>query len=328
MRRLLLECQRNRSVTGRTAGCVAAGGCSFGFGLLVTVTLAATLVLTNSMPQVVLANEQNEAAALTILQAANSNYKEKKFVKAAQMYVTAFEVSKNPAYLFNAARAYQRGYRLEDSEALYKRCLTLVNDPQSKVVRRARVHLQEIEEARKALAAAAEAGSTAAKDGADEPKASSSQTPATGKGVVADKKVVPALPPSSNSRLSVELAADRPTKRPAWKRYVTWGLLGGGGVIAAVAGWTISKAVDDKAELEKQLANQKRGDKVVMNYQTYATQVSNINGELYTGYGLVAVGVVAIGTGAWMLVGAEDAATSVAVLPSAHGVRFGLATRF
>ncbi len=275
-------------------------------------------------------NEQKEAAALAILQAAKKHYSNKSFIKAAQMFSTAFEISGNPAYLFNAGRAYQRGYKLDEAEKHFKRCLSLVKDKSNPMVRRASVHLQEIQEARSAIAAAVKtaSGSSLVSPPAQKPppkaKPAEPDQPVTkpGEPSTADQ------PTDSGKDATKKPVEQPPITKPAWKTYTSWGLVGGGGVMGAVAAWMMASATGDKNKLDEQVKSSTKEGKVVMSKATYDDKVGTINSKIYTGYGLFAAGIALVGTGAWMMSGPSKDDAKVAFMPTPGGIRFGLAARF
>jgi len=93
----------------------------------------------------------NEAAAMGALKLAKHYYDKGDFKKAAERFREAYGIHPNPAFLFNAARAEQRGFMLDDAERDFKEVLKKSKD---KTMRhRAEVHLQEIAAYRKQLAA-------------------------------------------------------------------------------------------------------------------------------------------------------------------------------
>ena len=284
-------------------------------------------------PLTVQADEQKEAAALAILQTAKKHYKEKNFVKAAQIFATAYEVSGNPAYLFNAGRAYQRGYKLSEAEKHFKLCLKMVKDKSTPMVRRANVHLQEIQEARSAIAAAVKtaSGSSLVSPPGKQPVAQPQPRPApenepTNKPIVRPAEAKQGKPDAgAGGTQSVTSVA---AAEPAWKNYTAWGLIGGGGVIGAVAAWMMATATSNKDALNQEVKDNTKDGKVVMSRAGYDEKVSSINGKIYTGYGLFAAGVTLAATGAWMMSGTKKDAPRVAIMPTPSGVRFGLAARF
>lgn len=84
------------------------------------------------------------------VQTAHGHYRAGRYEKAARLYQAAYRLDGDPAALFNAARAEQRGFQLEAARRDFERYLKLVGS-EDKGSARARLHLQEIAEAQAAL---------------------------------------------------------------------------------------------------------------------------------------------------------------------------------
>ena len=295
----------------------------------VAVCLALSMALT--VPLSAFASKQSEAAALAILQAAKKHYSNKSFIKAAQMFATAYEVSGNPAYLFNAGRAYQRGYKLDEAEKHFKRCLSLVKDKKNPMVHRAKIHLQEIQEARSAIAAAvktASGSSLASSPPKPKPQVTPPDASKKPDKTPSETKPAPAKAPQAGADAAKKSVSAKRSPKPSWKRYTSWGLIAGGGVTGAVAAWMMASATNDKNALQDDVKRNTKGGKVVMSKADYDQEVSSINSRIYTGYGLFAAGIALVGTGAWMMAGPSKTKAEVAISPMPGGVRFGFAARF
>lgn len=108
------------------------------------------------------AAQKRKQAAMGALNLANLRYEEGKFDEAATLYLQAWDLHREPAFLFNAARAEMRAFALDWSEAHFRDLLAL---PQldAQVRKHVELHLDEIaayrakidEERRRAAAEAA-----------------------------------------------------------------------------------------------------------------------------------------------------------------------------
>jgi len=96
-------------------------------------------------------DNSHKAAAMAALKVAKHYYKAKEFNKAAERFHEAYRIDPNPAFLFNAARAEMRAFKLNAAEKNFKRYLGL-KGIDSEGRRRAKVHLEEVADQRKVIA--------------------------------------------------------------------------------------------------------------------------------------------------------------------------------
>lgn len=101
-----------------------------------------------------------EQSAEGLLQAANAEYQAGQFEKSARHFADCFAASPSTLEcLFNCARAEQRAFLLDQAEAHFLQYLTLeLSDKKGRD--RARLHLQEVREAKAQLAKASRAAAT------------------------------------------------------------------------------------------------------------------------------------------------------------------------
>lgn len=115
-----------------------------------------------ALPAQTRAADTDKAAAMGALKLAKHYYDQGEFKKAAERFREAYAIDANPAFLFNAARAEQRGFMLDEAERDFNAVLAASKD--DKMRHRAQVHLQEIKAYRAQLSAH---GGDAAKAKAD-----------------------------------------------------------------------------------------------------------------------------------------------------------------
>ncbi|GEM_PF-3156698 len=92
----------------------------------------------------------NEAAAMGALKVAKHYYDKGEFKKAAERFHEAYGIHKNPAFMFNAARAEQRAFMLAEAERDFRIVLKTSKDKEMR--RRTQIHLDEIKAYRTRLA--------------------------------------------------------------------------------------------------------------------------------------------------------------------------------
>lgn len=272
-------------------------------------------------------DDRKDAAALTILETANEHYKAKRFAKAEQLYLTAFEVSKNPAYLFNAGRAAQRAFALDRAEKHFQHYLSKeLNNP--KGVARARLHLQEVDEARSALKRASESAA------AGQP-AAVVPTPAAPQ--------VNASKPAAAQPVPVDAAREEPTPvqapKPAaagvatessasWRGPAGWAATGVGAAVAGYGAWVLITALIDRGDMDAELAKKDDAGKITgLQYAVYRDWEEASNDEIVWGHTLLWPGVALLGAGAWLLLG-DHKQGQAAFVPAPGGGSLHVALRF
>ena len=252
------------------------------------------LLIVAAAPQVCQAADPGDAA-LTVSKEAYKAYKAADYKRAATMYRAAWHT--NPAtltYLYNAARAAQLAGLLDEAERDYKTYVAKA-PPQSPEVAKAWHHLGEIGESRAAARklAAARRAPPAAK-----PPARTAPPPA---------------PPA-------RAAAGSDVRAAGWVLLV-------GGVGATIGGAVfLTGASSDQKTLDGRLLNKDaKGFIIGMTHKQAEEEQSRINTSLAFGYVLGGVGLLAAGTGAWLV---ATAPATVSLVPGPTTRSLALALRF
>lgn len=190
----------------------------------------------------------NEGAAMGALKVAKHYYDKGDFEKAALRFHEAYKIHPNPAFLFNAARAEQRGFKLEAAERDFNEVLRRAKDP--KMLKRTRLHLAEIKayrerlsgdaaQANKANAAAAAAQKDAAAAHAEAEKA---RLDAERSRVEAEKSRAEAIHAKKAARAK-KAATDPPM---SLKKKILYGV-SGFFVVTGAAGWITAATLRNQA---------------------------------------------------------------------------------
>jgi len=289
---------------------------------------AAPIAASLTMPTLAGADERKDAAALTILETANTHYKAKRFDKAEQMYITAFEISRNPAYLFNAGRAAQRAFKLDRAEGHYKRYLSL-EKADAKGIRRAKLHPQEVDEARAALKQAAGTRAPAAAPVVPQP------TPAAPPPRVEPKpQPAPVAPEKASAvaptpKVPVPPTVSKPAAAPAgWRTPAGWLAVGLGGAAAAWGTTLLVTSLLDRTDMDEMLAEKDEdGDITGLSYKTYADWETSVNDDIVQGHTFLWPGTAVLAAGVWLLLSRPDS-TTVAWTPTRGGGSLHFSLRF
>lgn len=251
-----------------------------------------------------------EAAARALRDAAKVHYDARRYDQAASLYLSAFEVTSNPAYLFNAARSEQRSYRLDDAEKHFRQFIALSAEDRAGV-KRAELHLSEITDARAAGAGRRPAAAPVAPKQAPPP-------------VVVPK---PAPPPVVAPQAPVVAASPEPSPAPApagsWRGPVGWTAIGLGGVAVAAGTWLLLDANSDAAALDDRI-HAKGGP--TLSFDEAVTETDTINGHITRGWAVAGAGAACALVGAWLLAGdgpADAAHLSPVVGPRLVGFVLG-----
>ncbi|MCO4762810.1 MAG: hypothetical protein KC502_14950 [Myxococcales bacterium] len=264
---------------------------SLNAALIAVGCLSGTLLLLGPLP----CCARPKAKAMTAkaaTRAATKHYKAGRYQKASELYRSAFKATKRPAYLFNAARAAQRGFLFDAATRDFNRYLELKpKDPKGK--RRARLHLKEIAEIQ------ARAAASKAKISRDEPTAA-------------------AVPPP-NIRKSTATAK--------WKAPASWALVGVGTIAAGLGAWWALSATADGDELDEKLGKNDSQGIIGISHAEAEAQRQDINSRLIRSYVSTGVGLAALGAGVWMLM-SQRQSTALAVVPTRDGLQTTWLVRF
>ena len=164
-------------------------------------------------------------AASHLAKVARFYYQQSNYGKAAGRFHDAFKLDKRPEYLFNAARAAQRGAALAEAARDFKACLRLKSN-NGVMRRRAQQHLREIERARASLAKFL-------------PPDDAKETPPAG---------APAKRyPNEVSGVSSVVASDVENRNSLWP-IIGWSGVAVGAIGAGVASWALTRPTSDSVE--------------------------------------------------------------------------------
>lgn len=214
---------------------------------------------------------------------AKIEYKSGNHGKAAQLFLEAFAISRSPALMYNAARAYQTGDMPEKAIIVFEQYLEL-QDVTDAGREEAKGHLEHLH---KQVAAGA------AKP-APEPK--TTPTPEPRVTPTPEPKVAP-TPPEQGQAKPIGPGADvvAPAPQDDRGKWVTWGLLGGGGLLFIIGAGTMSSA---KGDLENANAMDFGAPGAAA---TYKEDADNAESKHNTGIFVTLVGLGLGGWGAWRM---------------------------
>lgn len=207
--------------------------------------------------------------------------------KAAQLFLEAFAISRAPALMYNAARAYQTGNMPGKAIIVFEQYLDL-EDVTDAGRAEAKGHLEQL---RKQVAAGADKPAPTVKpDPAPTPTPQPKVTPTPA------AKVTP-TPPDKSTAKPIGPVADVVTPAPQDDRgkWVTWGLLGGGGLLFLVGAGTMSSAAGDLQEANDMDFG---ADGAAATYKQKADEAESKHGS---GILVTLVGLGLGGWGAWRM---------------------------
>ena len=238
---------------------------------------------------------------------AKFKFKAEAYAEAAELFLEAFTISKSPALLFNAARAFEEARRYKEARAAFEQYLGL---PGLSDAGRAdaRAHLQTCE-AKIAEAASATPAGSATPPGSATPTGSAA---APGDATPPATTPPPTEAPSTGSApapgagagpvdaggIRGAPAADPPSK------LLTWSLIGGGGllVLMSAAGYAGSVARAQAAnDMDFSVDSAKA---------RYNTEFDAAESGIASSTFLLVVGAGLAGWGTWRLLRAPDNATA------------------
>lgn len=184
-------------------------------------------------------------------------------------------------YLYNAARAAQRGRQHHDAQRDY--ALYLRNAPKSAPEHpKAMKHLAEVR------AAIARAKPSVSRD----PPNGSKGPPPAAKGRVSG----PAAPPEQ--------------RRRAGASAIGWVLAIAGGATVVGGGYLLLGANDAQSDLDKQGQQRDASGKIIgISQADYQREQERINSSIYRGYGIAGAGLAAVGVGAYLIASSGTAST-------------------
>lgn len=258
---------------------------------VLTVALATgTVAVPNAAPAANRAVDKAEARKAEVVAAqAKQAFKDRQFEYAARLFMKAYAISKEPALVFNAARAYEEAGKPGDASSLFRLYATISDDPDGIADAWSRIKRLE-------------GKSEPAPPVAEKPAMARPSEPEPVESVPAENSAVqptlaevrPVHPQPSEAKLIVPGSTVAARPRPTFDRTWAWAATGGAAVLvgggAAVAWLGAQKASD-----ANQLPLHSQGDIDVYN-------ATFDRAELLTnaGISLLAVGVVAGGAAAWL----------------------------
>lgn len=225
---------------------------------------------------------EREKAALTILQDAKAQYDKGQFGEAAAAFKVAFGMTDNPAYLFNHARAAQRGKQLDVAEKAFEAYLKHAR-ADDKGKRRAKVHLAEIREMKAVLARATVAEAAAKKEAARRAELEKKRKAAAAEAV---------------ARKKAEEAAGL-----GWKRTTALASWGVGAAGLGVGTWLALSAASERQDAEDAIAS-------YPTHRDYVSAVDDAKRKAVIGYATLGAGAVIAGVGTWLWLDGAPETTS------------------
>ena len=263
------------------------------------------------------------------LELAKHHYKQGNFKKAATLFIEAYGIHPNPAFLFNAGRAQQRAFALSEAEATYKKYLQ-VEQKDKRGRSRAEMHLSEIAEVRKQLKRAREEGqakapatapTTAPAKTADKAQAPTPQAPS--KPAVTATPAAVAKPVAQPPVAAVSRAPMSAGRLMAWVSAVGGALGVVGGAVLLVQGESTAQSLASKVETQ--------GGKSVnlsMSKAAYQSDYDHVQNMRLGGGVAIGVGVVATAVGTYLLLRRPQGAPSVSWSPTRGGGVLRASLRF
>lgn len=240
---------------------------------------------------------------------AKFKFKAEAYAEAAELFLEAFSISKSPALLFNAARAFEEAKRYKEARAAFEQYLGL---PGLSDAGRAdaRAHLAACEAK---IAEAAQSAPPAAATPSPTPPATAPN--ATGREPVpaaASTEPAATAPAASAGGVQSAPGPEQPSK------LLTWSLVGGGGLLVLMAAAGFAGSVT-RAEAANAMDFSVADAKTRYNTEFDAAESSMAGSTL-----LLAAGVALAGWGTWRLL--RTPASTAAVRPKVWGAPTAFAT--
>lgn len=246
----------------------------------------------------------DEKRAIELVTRAAQHYRAKEFVEAAALFYEAYELSKIPNQLRNAAKAYTDGGRDEDALTLWKRYAEhsdLTGDERSE----AQTQIALIEERFRAAEAEQRAKEEAERKAAEPPPEV--------------KPAIPEPPPQPPPEPSVAVASRQESEStPPIGAYVAIGA----GALAGIAGVAMfAHASSRLSDLDAGLATKNAGGRVIGIDRSSATaELSSINVERNASLIAALAGGAAIGAGIILWITHEEDSPAVAISPDGAAI--------
>ena len=268
--------------------------------------LALALALLVGAPH--LARAAEPSPAVTLVQQAAEAYKAGRYLAAAELFVAAFELSKAPVQLRNAAKAYTKADSYEEATATWSRYL---EQPGLTASERAEAgaELRAIEAKQAALRAEAEADAARAAAAAAEARAAKAAT-------------APVAPPPE-ARVTAP-----PEPSPPVAAYALVGVGAAAAVTSAVLFFHANARLSD---LDRALGTTDGEGKIVgISLEDATSERSGVEAERTASAVLLGAGLAAVAGGVvwWILSDGESAPAEIGVAPRPGGLAAQLSLRF
>jgi len=269
------------------------------------------LVLTLS-PGVASAQDASaKKAAMGALDMARHFYKKGDYRKAAQLFHQAYGFDPIPDFLFNAARAEQRAFMLDESKRDFDKFLTLP-DASEQAQRRARTHLKEIKESqahyaevsrRKAEEAAKKVKQAQAAESAKKAAAARREAARKAKEEAARKKAAAKAAGASGAAVGVKKAP----QAGEWKTPAGWAGLGLGVAAITTGALLWATAASDQADLDE-AASKPADDGLIhsVDWKEYEERRLDNSSSRRMGVIALSAGAALASAGAWLLMTAPE----------------------
>ncbi len=302
--------------------------------LLACVVCVATVAgqprLAHAAPPAERAAVANPTAAKAAMDLARFHYSNRDYAQAARLFHQAYGLDPVPEYLFNAARAEQRGFELDDAERDFRTFLALeaISDESRK---RAQVHLTEVQETRARLQTEKEArrgGAGTTEGGAPGGAAEGGDAEPTPPRAPPDG-ALPAGKANGAGTPAPPLDVRRPAPASAWQRPLAYGLCGAAALAIGYGGWTGLGARSDQGDLDAATARLGADGAIVgLTYADYRTRQTAIYDARDRAVAVGGIGLLLAAGGAWLWL-RDNEGVQATLVPTGGGallaLRFGAA---
>ncbi len=272
---------------------------------LLLAVAAILLVGISATPALAETSPEAKKRAMAALEIAKQYYAEKEFRLAAKLFHKAYSLDPKPAFLYNAARAEQRGFMLEEAQRDYERLIGLKN-ADAETRKRAKIKLEEVREAREHYKPA--------------PKIEKADKPAPVKAEAEAEAVQPAAKAETTATVEPEKQVTKKEVQvhvvnfaePSPSRWLGWLSLGLGSASLAVGSMIALQSHTQASELREEVNVATVAGQEKLSTPDYDSkqeevddskqeEVDGHNSKTITGLVLAGIGVVVAGVGAYLL---------------------------
>jgi len=261
-----------------------------------------------------------KSEAESVAETAARRFKEGDYELAAQLFLKAWALTKKPAQLFNAARAYEQAGKAGEAISLFEKYIAVETDAggreeaklRAERLRESAAHERELRAARDKAAREQAARAKAERERLSE--------------IPRDRNMSPQLSRERERVARVEHpAASAPMQRPGRARVGPWVLAGSGAVVAIVGAVLLGTATSADASLRADTDTRDAGGHVTGVTQADAFARADRNGSRRTAgvvVGALGLGALVGGLG-WLLLPSRDADYSFGIAPAQTGLAIG-----